>query len=272
LLPASGAAETLTIGDGNGAIFEADRSVDQAPDVAPGAPRLDLGLMIDATGSMGDEMTYLQTELRDIIARVKPAGSELTVRIAVVYYRDRGDEFVTRVAPFGTDLDETIRFLGATRAEGGGDFPEDMNAAFEATMGLDWSGPGQAARMLVVLADAPPHHYSGAQYTTEHALADALRKGISIFPVAASGVDKPTEHLFRGLAVATGGKYTFLTDDSGIGNPHMKPDIQGYKVEPLNRLLVREIHDFVSAHYPQLVRVAAGEGHRESGQPDRPRP
>jgi hypothetical protein len=147
-----------------------------------------------------------------------------------------------------------------------------MNAAFEATMGLDWSGPGQAARMLVVLADAPPHPYDGARYTTEHALADALRKGISIFPVAASGVDKPTEHLFRGLAVATGGKYTFLTDDSGVGNPHMKPDIQGYKVEPLNRLLVREIRDFVSAHYPQLARLAAGEGRREDGQPDRSRP
>ena len=271
LRPAGAAVEDLTIGDGDGAIFEAVRSVDRAPDVAPGAPRLDLGLMVDATGSMGDEMTYLQAELRDIIAHVKPAGSELTVRIAVVYYRDRGDEFVTRVAPFGTDLDETMRFLGATRADGGGDFPEDMNAAFEATMRLDWSGPGQAARMLVVLADAPPHPYDGARYTTEHALADALRKGISIFPIAASGVDKPTEHLFRGLAAATGGKYAFLTDDSGIGNPHMKPDIQGYKVEPLNRLLVREIRDFVSAHYPQLAPVAAGDEHREGEQPIRPK-
>ena len=40
----------------------------------------------------------------------------------------------------------------------------------------------------------------------------------------------------------------FLTDDSGVGNPHEEPDITGYKVEKLNDLMVREIRSYVAAH------------------------
>ena len=69
-----------------------------------------------------------------------------------------------------------------------------------------------------------------------------------MFPVAASGVDKPTEFLFRAMAAMTGGKYVFLTDDSGVGNSHEEPDITGYTVEKLNDLMVREIRSYVAAH------------------------
>ena len=222
-------------------------------------PVLDLGFLIDATGSMGDEMAYLQAELRDIVRRVQSANGDLVIRISVVYYRDRGDEFVTRVLPFGTDVDETVRFLGATRADGGGDAPEEMNAGLERMMAQRWSD-GHAARMLVVLADAPPHEYADAQYTYHDAIRDAAAKGISIFPVAASGIDTRTEYLFRALAVATGGKYVFLTDDSGVGNPHLKPEIEGYRVEPLNALLVREIRAFAAGYFPQPTPAVAASG------------
>jgi Mg-chelatase subunit ChlD len=213
-------------------------------------PTLDIGLLIDATGSMQDEMTYIQAELRDIIARVQPRGSPLEVRVSVVYYRDRGDEFVTRPHPFGTDVDATVGFLEGTRAGGGGDYPEDMNEALRVMMGQEWSD-GNAARMLFVVADAPPHEYADARYTYHHALADASRRGISIFPVASSGVDRPTEYLMRAMAVMTGGKYLFLTDHSGVGNPHLTPD-QPFDVHPLNDLMVREIRAYVAGYYPEL--------------------
>ena len=48
------------------------------------------------------------------------------------------------------------------------------------------------------------------------------------------------------MAVMTGGKYVFLTDDSGVGDSHEEPDITGYKVEKLNDLMVREIRSYVS--------------------------
>jgi hypothetical protein len=218
-------------------------------------PTLDIGLLIDATGSMQDEMSYLQAELRDIIARVQPRGSPLEVRISVVYYRDRNDQFVTLPHPFGTDVDATVGFLAATRADGGGDYPEEMNEALRVMMGQEWSD-GPAARMLFLVADAPPHEYADARYTYHHALADAARQGVSIFPVASSGVDRPTEYLMRAMAVMTGGKYLFLTDHSGVGNPHLTPD-QPFDVHRLNDLMVREISAFVTGYYPELRGYAA---------------
>ena len=219
-------------------------------------PVLEIGFMIDATGSMGDEMTYIQTELRDIIGRVQPLGAPFDVRIAVVYYRDRGDEFVTRVQPFTDDVDATVAFLSATPADGGGDTPEEMNAAFRETMQQGWSEE-PAARMLFVVADAPPHEYADATYTYQDALADASRRGIAIFPLASSGIDRSTEYLMRAIAVATGGKYIFLTDDSGIGNPHLTPETP-FQVEPLNDLMVREIRAFAARRYPEVRGLRDG--------------
>lgn len=219
-------------------------------------PVLEIGFMIDATGSMGDEMTYIQTELRDIIGRVQPLGAPFDVRIAVVYYRDRGDEFVTRAQPFTDDVDATVAFLSRTQADGGGDFPEEMNAAFREMMRQGWSDE-PAARMLFVVADAPPHEYADAAYTYQDALADASRRGIAVFPLASSGIDRPTEYLMRAMAVATGGKYIFLTDDSGIGNAHLTPDTP-FQVEPLNDLMVREIRAFAARRFPQVRGLREG--------------
>jgi Mg-chelatase subunit ChlD len=206
---------------------------------------LDLGFLVDATGSMGDEMTYLQSELKDIVRRVRAVEPDLDIRVSVVFYRDRGDAFVTRSLPFTRTIDDAVSFMSATSADGGGDFPEDMNAGLEDMMRQRWSRDA-VPQMLFLLADAPPQQYAGADYTYHDAIRDAAAKGIAIYPVAASGVDKPTEFLFRAMAVMTGGKYVFLTDDSGVGDSHEEPDITGYKVERLNDLMVREIRGYVA--------------------------
>ena len=212
------------------------------------APRraLDLGFLVDATGSMGDEMTFLQSELKDIVRRVRAVEPDLDVRISIVFYRDRGDEFVTRPLPFTRSVEKAVSFISTTSADGGGDFPEDMNAGLEAMMKQRWSRDA-VPQMLFLLADAPPQQYAGADYTYHDAIRDAAARGIAIYPVAASGVDKPTEFLFRAMAVMTGGKYVFLTDDSGVGDSHEEPDITGYTVEKLNDLMVREIRSYVAS-------------------------
>ena len=194
---------------------------------------------------MGDEMTYLQSELKDIVRRVRAVEPGLDIRLSVVFYRDRGDEFITKSLPFTRNVDQAVKFISSTTADGGGDFPEDMNAGLDMMMRQRWSRDA-VPQMLFLLADAPPQQYSGADYTYHEAIQDAAANGIAIYPVAASGVDKPTEFLFRAMAVMTGGKYMFLTDDSGVGNSHEEPDISGYTVEKLNDLMVREIRSYVA--------------------------
>ena len=218
-------------------------------EVRPRSPRraLDLGFLVDATGSMGDEMAFLQSELKDIVRRVRSIEPDLDIRMSVVFYRDRGDAFITKSLPFTRSADDAVSFISGTTADGGGDYPEDMNSGLEAMMRQHWSRDA-VPQMLFLVADAPPQQYAGQDYTYHEAIQDAAANGIAIYPVAASGVDKPTEFLFRALAVMTGGKYVFLTDDSGVGNSHEEPDITGYKVEKLNDLMVREIRSYVAAH------------------------
>jgi hypothetical protein len=48
----------------------------------------------------------------------------------------------------------------------------------------------------------------------------------------------------RTFALATNGTYLFLTDDSGVGNAHIKPTTDTYEVEKLNDAVVRIVKQY----------------------------
>ena len=51
--------------------------------------------------------------------------------------------------------------------------------------------------------------------------------------------------LLRSMALKTGGTYTFLTNDSGIGYDHIEPTIGSYDVEKLNDMMVRIVGEYL---------------------------
>ena len=207
---------------------------------------LDLMFVIDTTGSMGDELEYLKVELQSVIERLERASTQtLNLRLSVNFYRDEGDEYVLRAFPFSEDVPSVLKQLAQQRSNGGGDYPEAVDVALEdAIDNHQWSAQARA-RLLFLVLDAPPHHEQGILATLQEVTRSAARQGVRIIPVASSGVDKETEFLMRFLAVATGGSYVFLTDDSGVGNEHLEPTVGQYEVELLNDLLVRLIGEFV---------------------------
>jgi hypothetical protein len=212
-------------------------------DAAPSDPtNLDLMFVIDTTGSMGDELGYLQAELGDVISRVDTElGGELDLRVSVNFYRDEGDAYVVDSNPFTTQVVEALDQLAAQSADGGGDYPEALTEALvDGVQQHEWSASARA-RLLFLVLDAPPHDTADNRASMANAIAAAAEQGVRIIPVAASGVDKPTEFLLRDFDIATGGTYTFLTSDSGIGGEHLEPTVGEYTVELLNDLLVRLI-------------------------------
>ncbi len=52
---------------------------------------LDLAFVIDATGSMGDEIEYLKNEVDGIASDVKAKFGNVPIRYALIVYRDHGD-------------------------------------------------------------------------------------------------------------------------------------------------------------------------------------
>ena len=213
----------------------------------PAANILDLMFVIDTTGSMGDELAYLQKELEDVIAQVVDHNSEdLQIRLSLNFYRDHGDLYVVRSNPFTTNISEAIEALLDESANGGGDYPEAVEDAMDdALFNHSWSDDA-VARMLFLVLDAPPHQNEATVEMLSATLEEAARLGVRVFPLAASGVDKNTEALLRLMQVATGGSYLFLTDDSGIGNSHLEPTIGDHEVELLRDLLVRLIDENVA--------------------------
>lgn len=201
--------------------------------------RLDIALVIDTTGSMGDEIGYLQEELGAISRAIEERYAEAEQRWALVVYRDRGDSYVVRGFDFMDDPSEMRRVLDAQGPDGGGDYPEAPEAALAAMNELSWRDEADVARLAFWFADAPHHEERRA------ALADAVRgaaaRDVHIYPVASSGVDELTELSMRAAAQLTGGRYLFLTDDSGIGDAHKEPTIPCYFVTKLDRAMLRMV-------------------------------
>ncbi|MFC4099519.1 vWA domain-containing protein [Paenibacillus xanthanilyticus] len=215
----------------------------QAPD------DLDLMFVVDTTGSMDDELAYLQTELKDVVKRVgQDNGQQLDIRVSTNFYRDKGDDYVVRPFPFTPDIDTAVKQIGEQEAYGGGNFPEAVDQALQdAVHEHEWSTDARA-RLLFLVLDAPPHHDDPVIRKMKRLTQDAAAQGIRIIPVVSSGADKNTEYLMRFMSVATGGTYLFLTDHSGVGNEHLDPTVGEYEVRPLNDLLVDVINRYVQAN------------------------
>ncbi len=202
----------------------------------------DVMLVMDTTGSMGDELRYLQSELEDVLLRARERlGQSVDLRVSVNFYRDRGDAYVVRSFPFTADLAAAEQRLLEQTASGGGDTPEAVDLALaDALEAHRWS-PSARGRILFLVLDAPPHHRGRVLANLERQLRRAARLGVRIVPVAASGVDKSTEVLLRQMAVLTGGRYVYLTDDSGVGEHHVEATGSRAQTERLNDLLTRVI-------------------------------
>lgn len=207
--------------------------------------KVELAFMVDATGSMGDELEFLKTELLDVIDRAKSDNPTMDMLTGSVFYRDKGDEYVTRISNFNTNIQTTLNFIKNQKASGGGDFPEAVHTALNKSVNeMQWSTTART-RILFMILDAPPHYESDIVLNLQALIKQASEKGIKIIPISASGIDKQTEFLMRFMAATTNGTYVFITNDSGVGNEHLAPTVGYYQVEKLNDLMVRLINKYV---------------------------
>lgn len=221
------------------------------------APRLDLVFLVDATGSMGDEIAKLKNSMRAMSQQIAQLPGRPDICYGLAAYRDRGDAFLTRSHDFTDELGAFQEGLARLQAGGGGDTPEALNEALHETVhGLSWRD--DAVRLVVLVADAPPHlDYTGCRVAHEPAgrcpqydrgMQAALAKGIKLFPVGASGLDPVGEYVFRQMAQYTAGRFVFLTyrdaSDPGSGpGSQTSHEVRDYSVQTLDKLVVRLVGD-----------------------------
>ena len=208
------------------------------------APSADVAFIVDATGSMSDEINFLKSDLEHII-HLAALSSTTSLRTAALFYRDKEDKYLTRDNDFADDVSETQQFVAEQEADGGGDYPEAVHSALKiALQDLSWNESARA-RIAFLILDAPAHHETDVIESLQKSITLFAKNGIKLIPVAASGVDKDTEFMLRFFDLATGGTYVFLTNDSGIGNDHIEASVGDHEVEPLADLMVKLIRKYI---------------------------
>jgi hypothetical protein len=211
----------------------------------PGNFPIEISFVVDATSSMDDEIQYLKTDLDKITNDIAiTTGKE--VSFSSVFYKAIENSDMVTSFPFTSDKEALQTFVKNQVANGGGTeaVAEGLHAAVN---DVKWSDKNSFKLMFILLDESPG--YSAADLVSMNkSLKEASEKGIRIVPVVCSGSDKSLEYLMRSSALLTNGTYLFLTDHSGIGNAHMTPTIDEYKVYTFQELMVNVIQRFTTIH------------------------
>lgn len=225
--------------------------------------QLDVALVIDTTGSMGDEIAYLQSEFANISSAIDGLFPGAGTRWALVAYRDTpdydpGDAYVVESWDFTSDVTMFQTNIDGLDAASGGDTPESPEIGLGKMNGLSWRTDPSTARLAFWVADAPHHVERAPQMVT--AFTNAASQDVHLYPVSGSGADELLEYTMRSGAQLTGGRYLFLTDDSGVGGSHLPPTIPCYFVTKLAKAIVRMVTIELSGVYKEpdasdIIRV-----------------
>jgi uncharacterized protein YegL len=227
-----------------------------------GSVQLDVMFLLDATGSMGDEIEQLQSNIIAISAQLDALPNDVDVRFGLVSYKDRGDDYVTHVYDFTADVNAFQNNLMMVSAAGGGDYPEALNEGLTVALnGVSWRDE-TAIKLIFLVTDAPAQldYYDDVDYNI--LMQDALARGIKIHPIGGSQLgDSPEgEYMLRQIAQYTMGRFLFLTYEGGVAGTagEDRPDLnvgeardeQGvgdYSVNQLDELVLRLITDEIAA-------------------------
>jgi Mg-chelatase subunit ChlD len=174
----------------------------------PATRTIDVAFILDTTGSMGEEISAVKSTIGKVAASLDHGN--VRVRIGMVAYKDRGDEYVTRVYPMTTNLDGFQRAVAGVQADGGGDYPESVNEGVHVALSrLDW-GDDAVGKFAFLVGDAPPHLDYRRDFDYAVDMKDAAHRGIQIFTIAASGMNELGQVVWRQIAQYTGASNLFV--------------------------------------------------------------
>ncbi len=179
-------------------------------------PTLDVVFVLDTTGSMSGLIEGAKQKIWSIASRLASGTPAPRIRVGLVAYRDRGDEYVTKRFELSEDLDAVYANLQGFSAGGGGDGPEHVGQALgEAVSLMQWSQDAKTARMIFLVGDAPAHDDYKDGWNTRVWAKNAIQKGIVVNTVRC-GADPTTGALFAELSKLADGTYVSIAQSGGM--------------------------------------------------------
>lgn len=187
------------------------------PPVSPisnAKPRVEAVFVLDTTGSMSGLIQAAKEKIWSIANTMASAQQAPEIKIGLVAYRDRGDDYITKVVNLSADLDSTYATLMDFRADGGGDGPESVNQALDDALNkMSWSQDNSTYKVIFLVGDAPAHmdYQDDVKYPVT--LAAAKQRGIAVNAIQ-SGRNDATMQMWQQIAQLGSGDY-FQVEQSG---------------------------------------------------------
>ena len=211
---------------------------------------LDVLFLLDATGSMEDEIHQLKITIDEVAQRIHRLPGDVDVRLGMTLYRDEFDSFLTSTFDLTPDVAAFAEALSAVVADGGDDYPEALDEALaDALSQPSWRSAADTVQLVFLVADAPPQVYRLVPVPYTESMREAAQRGIKIFPVSSSGTDDQAEFVFRQFAQFTGARYVFLTYGAEGRATGAASDIdqRDYEELSLDDLIVRLVAEELAA-------------------------
>lgn len=173
-------------------------------------PRIEVCFVLDTTGSMGGLIESAKQKIWSIANEMISAKPTPELKLGLIGYRDKGDEYVVRSFPMTGDIDAIYAHLRGFEAAGGGDGPESVNEALaEAINKMSWSQDRNVLKVIFLVGDAPPHmdYADGPKYPELCRIA--ATKDLVINTVQC-GVTAETTPIWQEIAKLSKGRYAAI--------------------------------------------------------------
>ena len=188
--------------------------------------KMQVVFLLDATGSMSGLISAAKDKIWSIVGSFNQTQPMPEIEIGMIFYRDRGDDFITKVIPFSPNMDELYEQLMLIQAEGGGDEPESVNQAlYEAVSKMAWNmNDKNVYKSIFLVGDCPPHMDYQDDVKYPKSCKNANEKGIVINTIL-MGSNREAHKIWNEIARSTNGQFiqtNMNVNDISIATPYDK--------------------------------------------------
>jgi len=179
-------------------------------------PRIEVCFVLDTTGSMGGLIEGAKQKIWSIANEMVSAKPTPDLKVGLIGYRDRGDDYVVKSFKLTDDIDAIYGHLQEFQAAGGGDEPESVNEALaEAVNKMPWSKDRDVLKIIFLVGDAPPHmdYKNGPKYPD--VCSDAAKKDVIINTVQC-GTIASTTPVWKEIAKLSEGIFAAIAQDGNV--------------------------------------------------------
>jgi Mg-chelatase subunit ChlD len=179
-------------------------------------PRIEVCFVLDTTGSMGGLLEGAKQKIWSIANEMISAQPTPELKLGLIGYRDRGDDYVVKSFSLTDDIDAIYGHLREFQAGGGGDTPESVNEALaEAIHKMPWSGDSKVLKIIFLVGDAPPHMDYPNSPKYPDLCREAAKKDLIINTIQC-GEMAETKPIWQEIAKLSEGSYVGISQSGNV--------------------------------------------------------